>query len=618
MTQQQPVQVEYSFGQSQLVEGMAGTSDLLVRFRLPRTGAARRPLNLALVIDRSGSMAGGLLKHAIRAAQGVVDELGPGDTLSVVVYDDEVQTLIAPTAVTDRAALKARLAGVRAGGLTNLSGGWLRGVELVAAGAGPGVVSRVLLLTDGQANVGVSDPSVLTKTAAQKAEAGVTTTTLGFGSYFQEDLLIGMARAAGGNFYFIQSADDAADVFGIELQTLKAVAAQNLTVTLTPAPGVSVADVLSLHRRGSDPLTLDLGDVYEDEDKLLGLSLSLPALPAGDHGLLGLTFRADAVRDGAIETLTGGLEVRAVSAPLGPDLRSDVAVTLDLARLRIARAKERAVDLADGGDAAGAEAVLRGLIGELRASGLHEHFEIAEEIEQLEHYAARIASRRLDGDTRKELRDQSFQGLSRARTDLLGRGVTVDAAALALPVVADAGNGVELVCVREGGRLRVKVEADGYDGGLNVQFPRALRAEGARYVVDGLETSADGSFYRVVGEVRRVVRPGESDPLAGVRGGGSGASRSAPTPRAVKAPVTLADLENTDAVGSGVLVQCLKDGSKLRARVVSDGYHPDWNMRFPRGIREDGTLYVVDMVNTAPDGKSYIASGTIRRFVQPS
>ncbi|WP_102128050.1 vWA domain-containing protein [Deinococcus planocerae] len=614
---QEPVQVEYSFGQSQLVEGMAGTSDLLIRFRLPRTGQTRRPLNLSLVIDRSGSMAGSPLKHAIRAAQAVVDGLGPEDTLSVVVYDDVVQTLIAPTRVTDRAALRAQVAGVRAGGLTNLSGGWLRGVELVAANAGPEVVSRVLLLTDGQANVGVSDTNVLTKTAAQKAEAGVGTTTLGFGSGFNEDLLIGMARAAGGNFYFIQSADDAADVFGIELQTLKAVAAQNLTVTLSPAPGVSVADVLSLHRRGADSLTLDLGDVYEDEDKLLGLSLNLPALSAGTHPLLGLTYRADAVRDGAIETLTGSVDVQAVAAPLGPDLRSDVGVTLDLARLRIARAKERAVDLADTGDAAGAESTLRTLVGELRSAGLHEHFEIAEEIEQLEHYAARIASRRLDGDSRKELRDQSFQGRARSRADLLGRGVTVDAAALALPVVTDSAGGVELLCVRDGGRLRVKVEADGMGGGLNVQFPRALRAEGARYVVDGLETSADGSFYRVTGDIRRVVRPGESDPLAGVRGG-SGASHAFSAPRASKPPVTLADLESTDTVGSGVLVQCLKDGSKLRARVVSDGFHPDWNMRFPRGLREDGTLYVVDVVNTAPDGKSYIASGTIRRFVQPS
>src|SRR4028118_2140673 len=89
--------------------------------------------------------------------------------------------------------------------------------------------------SDGQANLVTPENNVLNKTAEQKAESGVTATTLGFGTHFNEDLLIGMARAAGGNFYFIQSADDAADVFTFELQTMKAVAAQNLTLTPPPA-----------------------------------------------------------------------------------------------------------------------------------------------------------------------------------------------------------------------------------------------------------------------------------------------------------------------------------------------------------------------------------------------
>jgi Ca-activated chloride channel family protein len=83
-----------------------------------------------------------------------------------------------------------------------------------------------------------------------------------------------------------------------------------------------------------------------------------------------------------------------------------------------------------------------------------------------------------------------------------------------------------------------------------------------------------------------------------------------------RTPKTLADLQETDTVGGGILVQVVKDKSKLRARVVSDGFEPDWNMRFPRDIRQENTLYVVDHVNTAPDGKSYIASGDIKRFVQ--
>ena len=148
--------VSAAFGQTQQIEGLASHADLLVRFRLPSRSTARTPLNLSLAIDVSRSMAGAPLKHAILAAQRVVDALDPHDTFSVVVYDDTVRTLIEPTEVTDKDALKGQISGARAGGLTDLSGGWLKAVELVQQNAAPEVVSRVLLLTDGQANVGIT------------------------------------------------------------------------------------------------------------------------------------------------------------------------------------------------------------------------------------------------------------------------------------------------------------------------------------------------------------------------------------------------------------------------------------------------------------------------------
>ena len=130
-------------------------------------------------------------------------------------------------------------------------------------------------------------------------------------------------------------------------------------------------------------------------------------------------------------------------------------------------------------------------------------------------------------------------------------------------------------------------------------------------MVEGLELSSDGSFYRVQGAISRFAKPGEVDLFASSRP--MHATRPA---RAAKGPASIADLPTTDTVGHGILVQCVKDGSKLRARVVSDGYEPDWNMRFPRSVREEGMLYVVDQVKLAPDGKSYIACGEVKRFVQ--
>ncbi|BAS58539.1 von Willebrand factor type A [Leptolyngbya boryana NIES-2135] len=609
------IETKYDFEQAILPTGTPLQTNLLLRFRADLPESPRRDLNLSLVIDRSGSMAGAPLHHALKAAESVVDQLEATDTLSVVVYDDVVDVPVAPQAVSDKSALKSAIRRVQAGGLTNLSGGWLKGCEFVKAHLDPQKVNRVLLLTDGHANMGIQDPRVLTTTSGQKAEEGIATTTLGFAQGFNEDMLIGMARASKGNFYFIQSIDEASEVFSIELDSLRAVVGQNLSVTIELAPGVELLDTLSLAevtQTAQGSTVIGLGDLYEREDKLLGLSLSLPSASVGDLPIMRVHYSADVIQDGAIQSVAGTSEIVAKIGTIEESASAASShILLELSQLTIAKTKETALNLAEQGKHQEAEFALRSLIQNLRSKGLDETFEIAEEIEQLDYFANRIAQGALGNAGRKELRDQSFQSLTRNRSDLAGRGVTAGEEIAAMATVQEVGSGIELICVREGGKLRVKVVSDGYDSTKNVQFPRAIRAEGARYVVEGIELSADQSFYRVQGQIQRFVKPGEVDVFASF-----GRSRSRTASTASKAPATAAALPTTDTVGDGILVQCVKDGSKLRARVVADGYEPDWNMRFPRSIREEGMLYVVEAVKTAPDGKSYIACGEIKRFVQ--
>jgi Ca-activated chloride channel family protein len=562
-------------------------------------------------------MAGAALHHALKAAESVVDQLEPDDILSVVVYDDEVDSVVPPQAVTNKATLKDSIRKVRAGGITNLSGGWLKGCEHVKTRLDPQKINRVLLLTDGHANMGIQDPKVLTATSGQKAEEGITTTTLGFAQGFNEDLLIGMARAARGNFYFIQSIDEATEVFSIELDSLRAVVGQNLTVKLELAEGVSLVDTLSLAKvsqNDAGQAVISLGELYEGEDKLLGLSLVISSAQVGELPVMKLHYSADVIQNDLIQNVSGTADIIAkVGTVEEAAFASTSHITLELSRLTIAKAKETALDLAEHGRHQEAEETLRTLVKDLRDKGLNENFEIAEEIDQLEYFASRIAQKALGNAGRKELRDQSYQTMNRNRNDLVGRGVTAGDEVYAMPVVNEVGSGVELYCVREGGKLRVKVISEGYDSAKNVQFPRSIRAEGARYVVEGLELSSDRTFYRVRGNITRFAQPGEADIFVAPR-----QSNIAYTGKASKGPASAADLPTTDVVKDGILVQCVKDGSKLRARVVSDGYEADWNMRFPRSVREEGMLYVVDEVKTAPDGKSYIACGEIKRFVQPT
>jgi Ca-activated chloride channel homolog len=601
-----------------LPTGKALETNILLRFRADTPEAPRRNLNLSIAIDRSGSMAGSPLHHALKAAESVVDQLEPTDTLSIVVYDDAVDTVVPPQAVSDKNGLKQAIRRVRAGGITNLSGGWLKSCEYVKKNLDPQRINRVLLLTDGYANMGIQDPKVLTATSGQKAEEGVTTTTLGFGQSFNEDLLIGMARAANGNFYFIQSIDEASEVFSIELDSLRAVVGQNLAVTIELAPGVSLVDTLSLAQvshTAAGATVLTLGDLYENEDKLLGLGLSIANAPVGQLAVMKLHYQADVVQNGAIQSVSGTTEIFATVGSIEESATSASSdVLLELSHLKIAKAKETALSLAEQGQHQPAEQILRALIQDLQNKGLNENFEIAEEIDQLEYFASQIAGRALGNAGRKELRDQSHQALSRNRSDLAGRGVTAGDEVFAMPTTSEVGAGVELQCVREGGKLRVKVLSDGYDNSKNVQFPRSIRAEGARYIVEKLELTA-GGFYRVEGTIGRLTKPGEVDIFAT---GSRSRATSRSTGKAATGAATAADLPTTDAIGDGVLVQCVKDGSKLRARVVADGYEPDWNMRFPRSVREEGMLYVVDEIKTAADGKSYIACGDVKRFIQPA
>ncbi|MEH2333257.1 vWA domain-containing protein [Nostoc sp.] len=611
------IKTSYEFDQSILAAGSSLKTNILLRFRADTAKSPRRNLNLSLVIDRSGSMAGAPLHHALKAAESVVDQLEPDDILSVVVYDDEVNSVVPPQSVTNKAALKNSIRKVRAGGITNLSGGWLKGCEHVKTRLDPQKINRVLLLTDGHANMGIQDPKILTATSGQKAEEGIITTTLGFAQGFNEDLLIGMARAATGNFYFIQSIDEATEVFSIELDSLRAVVGQNLKVTLELADGVSLVDTLSLAKvsqNDASQAVITLGELYEGEDKLLGLSLGISSARVGELPLMKLHYSADVVQNDLIQSVSGTVDVvTKVGTVEEAAFAATSHIILELSRLTIAKAKETGLNLAEHGKHQEAEQTLRALVKDLRDKGLNENFEIAEEIDQLEYFAGRIAQKALGNAGRKEMRDQTYQTMTRNRNDLVGRGVTAGDEVYAMPIVNEVGSGVELYCVREGGKLRVKVMSEGYDSTKNIQFPRAIRAEGARYVVEGLELSSEHTFYRVRGNITRFAQPGETDIFVAPR-----QSHPTNTGKASKGPASAADLSTTDSVGNSILVQCVKDGSKLRARVVSDGYEPDWNMRFPRSVREEGILYVVDEVKTAPDGKSYIACGEIKRFVQPT
>lgn len=228
-----------------LISNSVPTSRVLeIEFTAPQATHERAatPLNLSLVIDRSGSMGGGKLEQAKLAVRQILDLLRPCDSLAVVAFDDQVNTVGEISSVTPsaRATLLDAINRLHTGGSTNLGAGWLQGCECVARWMSDGRVNRTLLLTDGQANQGVTGIDELGNHAAALFERGVSTSTFGIGFDFNEHLLEAMANRGGGNYYYIDHDQRIPQLLMEEFKDLAAVTARKVVLEVNFPSNVSV------------------------------------------------------------------------------------------------------------------------------------------------------------------------------------------------------------------------------------------------------------------------------------------------------------------------------------------------------------------------------------------
>lgn len=256
---------------------------VLVSFTAPEVQRAstREPVNVSFVIDRSGSMGGSKIRLAREAVVQALRMLKSTDRFSVVCYDHEVDVVVPSTPASSEAVRNAvsQVEALQARGNTDLGAGWLKGCEEIAQHLQGGGVARCLLVSDGLANHGITDRAALARHAEQLRARGITTSTIGLGADFDEEMLEGMARAGAGHFYYVETPVQIGDCLTGELGEALEIVARDVAVSVSAGDAIAVTTLnrFPIRQEADGRTALRLGDLASRQDVELVFCLTFPS-----------------------------------------------------------------------------------------------------------------------------------------------------------------------------------------------------------------------------------------------------------------------------------------------------------------------------------------------------
>ena len=322
----------------------------------PEPTAERSARTLVVVLDRSGSMAGERLDGAKAALTALVDRLDPADRFGLVSFDDEVRIEIAAAPMTDKNAAKYRIAGIQPGNMTNLSAGYLRGLQEAQRAKGA-TGAAVLLISDGHANAGIIDAEQLRGVAANANQGAVTTSTLGFGLGYDETLMRAIAAGGTGSELFAEHADDAMVAIAGEIEGLLTQTAQAASVFIRMAPACKQLLVVNDMPTAvaADGVLVELGSFYAGQTRRLVVTFDVPGVATlGVTEIAGLDFSWVELPSLVQRSVTVPIHVTVLPGDQAADRVPDPTVRTELAYLQTQRAKRAAAEYMSDGNAAGA------------------------------------------------------------------------------------------------------------------------------------------------------------------------------------------------------------------------------------------------------------------------
>jgi len=311
---------------------------------------ARPPVNLTLVMDRSGSMAGDKLENAKAAAIEAVRRLASDDIFSLVIFDHEVETLIPATRVSDIRAVEARIRSISARGNTAIYGGVTQGAAEVRKNLEDRrYTHRLLLLSDGLANNGPSSPDDFARLGVSLLRERISVSTVGVGLDYNEDLMTRLAHRSDGNTYFVSTSRDLPAIFNSELGDVLNVVARRVVVTIEFPSGVRPLSFVG--REGAirgQRASFELNQLYGGQEKFALVEVELAASRAGEEreiATASAVFEDAITRRSVTLTMKGAARFtateREVIASANQRVQADYAVNVT------AMAKDQAVALVD-------------------------------------------------------------------------------------------------------------------------------------------------------------------------------------------------------------------------------------------------------------------------------
>jgi Ca-activated chloride channel family protein len=361
---------------SVILKGSTRPVYVLVHFSAPELDARpseRPPLDLSLVLDRSGSMEEkGKIEYLRQAAKLAVWRLGERDVASVVEFDDQITLMWRASHVHDVGRLQSEIDALTPRGSTDLAGGMERGIE-EAEGAREklhltnGTLSRVVLLTDGLANTGVTNESEIARMAEDARRQGVRVSTIGLGLDYNEDLLQSIAEGGGGKYYYVESPVQLARIFEEELKSAFATSARDVHISFHGGGAVRGAELIGFSTASGRDVSADWPDFYAGETRSVLLRLDVDA---GRDGPLELGRFDVAWRDaqsGATGTIDLPIRASVAEDAAASDRSLDKNVSVEASLAESERGLAADVKLAAQGEAGKARAGNASIIADLKA-----------------------------------------------------------------------------------------------------------------------------------------------------------------------------------------------------------------------------------------------------------